>query len=255
MQPKRRSLRGAIGLVVVGFVVIVGAAEAHASNGQLVGNRYDSISVVRNGEPHELVSGTKVRVRFKRRGDHHVVMWRAGCNRFGARVKIRPRRLLTGRISGTKVACGDAVHRQDRWLARFFRRDPRWALRGKRLRLRSGDDVIRLRRHTRSVATEDPSSGSPSGPPADPPRTPPRCELVEGDCSIYSERFWELQADYERFEIGTGVYPYDPECMEAWERGESIGCPDVIVFLYPDGTLGSSHWVVDPSAPGGWRLQ
>jgi len=246
VRTKHRSLRGVIALAVIGLMAMVGATEAQ---GKAPFGNYDSISVLRNGAPHELVEGTRIGMRFKRRN----VSWRAGCNRFGARVKIRfrPRRLLTGPIFGTRVACSDALHRQDRWLETFFRRDPRWALRGERLRLRSGDDVIRLRR-AKSETSDDPSPGGPPEPPGEPD---PRCELVEGDCSIYSDRFWELQAKYERFEIETGVYPYHPECMEAGERGEPIVCPAVIVFLYPDGTLGSSHWVIDPCAPGGWRIE
>ncbi len=146
MQPKHRSFCGVIPLAVVGVMATVGATEAQGSGDELVGKRYDSISVVRNGEPHELVKETRIRVRFERRDGYDVVGWRAGCNRFGAPVKIRPRRLLTGQITGTEVACSDALLRQDRWLARFFGRDPRWTLRGRRLGLRSGDDVIRLRR-------------------------------------------------------------------------------------------------------------
>ena len=237
MQAKHGSLWGVITLAVVGLMAMVGATEAQGAERQVLGNQYNSISVVRDGEPHELVEGTRIFLGFEQRDRYDVVSWNAGCNSAGARVKIRARRLVTGQISGTRRACTDALHRQDRWLERFFRRDPRWSLRGKRLRLRSGDDVIRLRR--RAKPTND---------------DPPRCDLVEGDCSIYSDNYWKLRAKYERFEIGAGVYPYHPECMEAWENGERILCPAVIVFLYPDGTLGSSHWVVDPCAPQGWRI-
>jgi hypothetical protein len=48
------------------------------------------------------------------------------------------------------MKCSNALLWQDEWLMRFFHRDPRWALRETRLRLRSGDDVIRLRRRTES---------------------------------------------------------------------------------------------------------
>jgi len=81
-----------------------------------------------------------------------------------------------------------------------------------------------------------------------------RCELVTGDCSIYSDTFWELLARYERFEIDVGVYPMPPECMEAAEGGGAILCAQVISYLYPDGTTGSASWVVDPCAPDGWRF-
>ena len=127
---------------------MVGVTEAERSGGELVGNRFVSKSVVRNGEPFELVEGTRIRVRFASEGrdESNGVGWRAGCNHFGAPVEIRRRRLVTGEILGTEMGCRGALHRQDGWLARFFRRDPRWVLRGRRLKLRAGDDVIRLRR-------------------------------------------------------------------------------------------------------------
>jgi len=152
MQSKHRSLGGVVPLAVVGLMATVGATEARGSGDELVGKRYDSISVVRNGEPHELVKETRIRVRFERRDGYDEVRWQAGCNHFGAPVKIRPRRLLTGRIAGTEVACSDALLRQDRWLTGFFRRDPRLTLRERRLRIRLGDDVIRLRRRAFCVA-------------------------------------------------------------------------------------------------------
>lgn len=101
-----------------------------------------------------------------------------------------------------------------------------------------------------------PGSPLPVEPPGEdpPPSVTPRCELVPGDCSIYSDRFWILLAKYERFEIDTGVYPMPPECMEAGEKNPSVVCTLAIVFLYPDGTMGSSSWVVDPCAPNGWRF-
>lgn len=103
-------------------------------------------------------------------------------------------------------------------------------------------------------SNDDPLPGNPAESLADFPGVTRRCDLVEGDCGIYSDRFWELQAKYQRFEIATAVYPYPPECMEAWENGEPIGCIAAIAFLYPDGTIGTSHWVIDPCSPKGWRF-
>lgn len=105
------------------------------------------------------------------------------------------------------------------------------------------------------LGPEDPESSPPPPPESEePPAVTPRCELVEGDCSIYSDKFWELLAKYERFEIAPGVYPYPPSCMEAWEANEPIFCIAALAFLYPDGTIGIGHWVVDPCAPNGWSL-
>ncbi len=82
----------------------------------------------------------------------------------------------------------------------------------------------------------------------------PRCELVEGECLIYSEEFWQLQAALEPFETGTGAYPEPPFCMKAVADGEPLACAQVTSYLYPDGTLGDAPWAVDPNDPKGWRF-
>src|SRR5262245_42654347 len=69
-----------------------------------------------------------------------------------------------------------------------------------------------------------------------------RCELVVlGPCSIYTEKFWELQAKYEHFENGFAAYPVSPVCAEVGQV-----CAAVEYYLYPDGTLGSNPWMPDP---------
>jgi hypothetical protein len=42
--------------------------------------------------------------------------------------------------------------------------------------------------------------------------------------------------------------------MKAVAEGEADFCEQVISYLYPDGTLGDSPWVLDPADPKGWRL-
>ena len=82
----------------------------------------------------------------------------------------------------------------------------------------------------------------------------PRCELVKGDCLIYSDEFWRLQLALEQFETETGVYPEPPFCMKSVAEGEAGLCPAVVSYLYPDGTLGEEPWVLDAGEPKGWRL-
>ena len=82
----------------------------------------------------------------------------------------------------------------------------------------------------------------------------PRCELVNGDCLIYSAEFWRLQEALSPFETETAVYPEPPFCMKAVAEGGSDICQQVISYLYPDGTLGEAPWVLDPDDPKGWRL-
>ena len=82
----------------------------------------------------------------------------------------------------------------------------------------------------------------------------PRCDLVKGECLIYSDEFWRLQAALEPFETETGVYPAPPFCMKAAAEGAPIICPLVTSYLYPDGTLGEAPWVLDPAESKGWRF-
>lgn len=107
-------------------------------------------------------------------------------------------------------------------------------------------------------------SGIPAAPVVDAPPSAferpiapnARCELVvNGPCSIYTEKFWELQARYERFESSFAVYPVPPDCAEQSQPGgPPVPCPAVEAQLYPDGSLeGGGGWFVDPCAPAGWR--
>lgn len=93
-----------------------------------------------------------------------------------------------------------------------------------------------------------------TGPQGPSGATEPRCELVEGECLIYSNEFWRLQAALEPFEVDTGEYPEPPFCMKAVAEGEPLTCPQAISYLYPDGTLGEAPWVLDSADPKGWRF-
>ena len=137
-----------LGITAVAVVAAVGVgwvAQAGGSGSALFGPAYDSTAVTKNGEPHELVEGTRIRVKFVHE-DHDVVRWRSGCNQFGAGVEVTPKRLEVGQIGGTEVGCAKRLHRQDEWIARVFGSDPKWIRQGRRLKLRAGDDAITLRR-------------------------------------------------------------------------------------------------------------
>jgi hypothetical protein len=72
----------------------------------------------------------------------------------------------------------------------------------------------------------------------------------------YSPLYWQLLDKYASVEATwapiRGVYGQDPECSLAQQRGEPIGCGQVIVIMNPDGSFGIG-WVDDPAAPNGWR--
>lgn len=91
----------------------------------------------------------------------------------------------------------------------------------------------------------------PEGPPG---VLRPQCDLVQGDCLIYSTDYWRLREAFKPFEIGAGAYPEPPFCMKAAMEGEGGLCPQVMSYLYPDGTVGDAPWELDPNEPAGWRL-
>ena len=124
---------------------MMSASSAGSPGSGLSGKRWVSVKVVRNGSPHELVSGTRVKLKLVHEAKRDVARWSAGCNLFGGELSVTPRRLLIGQVTQTEMGCSPPLHRQDRWLARFFASDPRWARQGQRLRLRSGDDLVVFR--------------------------------------------------------------------------------------------------------------
>jgi heat shock protein HslJ len=143
--------------VLTGLVAIAAAsvlagiasfAPAYEPGAALFERRYVSTRVIKNGEPDPLVKGTRIRLKFAHETQHDVARWIAGCNRFGAPVNIEPKRLSIGAIGQTEMKCADPIMRQEAWVARFFGSDPRWHRTGGKLRLQSGDDVIKLRRRT-----------------------------------------------------------------------------------------------------------
>jgi hypothetical protein len=63
------------------------------------------------------------------------------------------------------------------------------------------------------------------------------------------ERYASVEADWAPIR---GVYGQDPECSLAQQRGEPIGCGQIVVIMNPDGSFGAG-WEDDPAAPNGWR--
>jgi heat shock protein HslJ len=130
-------------------IVLPGTAStdrAQARGDALFGKAWVAKSVVKNGERTKLVKGTRLVLRLRHHGKEDRARWDAGCNEFGARVKVKGERLRFGGVAGTAIGCGPALHRQDNWIARFLDSNPRWKRKAGKLILRRGDDVIRLRR-------------------------------------------------------------------------------------------------------------
>jgi heat shock protein HslJ len=143
------AIRWAIG-VILAATAFAGAGAGTAVAGDeeaLFGPRYHSVSVTKDGDPKPLVKGTKLWVKFTHGDFQDSVTWRAGCNFFGAPVKVNEETLNVRRIGSTDMACiGDGRMRQDNFFAHFFHQDPAWDAEGRDLTLSTERVSIELRR-------------------------------------------------------------------------------------------------------------
>jgi heat shock protein HslJ len=155
MMSMQGAIRWAIGVIFAATAFAgVGAGTALAGEEEaLFGPRYHSVSVTKDGQPKPLVEGTKLWVKFTHGDFQDSVTWRAGCNFFGAPVRVNEETLNVRRIGSTDMACiGDGRMRQDRFFANFFGSDPAWTAAGRRATLSNDRVVIELRR--RAAGTE-----------------------------------------------------------------------------------------------------
>ncbi len=140
--------------VAAAAAVVIGSAGAEQAQpptadrgdrGELFDGPFVSSAATKNGESYSFVKGTRLRLEFVRDEGKSVLRWRAGCNYYGSPVRITESHLDVRLVESTDIGCSPALARQDRWLARFFSADPAWTLEGETLRLRSGDDRLRLK--------------------------------------------------------------------------------------------------------------
>lgn len=68
--------------------------------------------------------------------------WHAGCNGYGAQVRVNADELHVRHITSSLIGCSANREKQDEWLSEFFAADPRWRLSETTLTLTSrGIDV------------------------------------------------------------------------------------------------------------------
>ncbi|WP_317496392.1 META domain-containing protein [Haloechinothrix sp. LS1_15] len=116
-----------------------GGASGSSGAEQLPKDRaYESTEVTRDGEPHELVPGTKIQLRF----DHGEVGAHAGCNQLTGQAELRDDRLVIPDIGGTMMACEDELMAQEEWVSEFLTSEPVMSLDGETLVLEGDDTTI-----------------------------------------------------------------------------------------------------------------
>ena len=134
---------------ILGALVVLLGMPSPASAGDeeaLFGKkRYHSVSVTKDGQPFGLVRGTKLRVGFGR-GQSDSVSWDAGCNAYGAKIRVEEDVIDVREIVSTLVGCRRRLMRQDAMFGRFFESDPAWSASGRELTLSNERMTIELRR-------------------------------------------------------------------------------------------------------------
>lgn len=110
--------------------------------GELAGRTFLSDVVTEDGQPRELVAGTRIDLTFH---DDGRLTANAGCNTMGATTTITADRIEVGDgLSITEMGCEPARHDQDAWLVDLLAAGPTYALDGERLTLTAGTATIEL---------------------------------------------------------------------------------------------------------------
>lgn len=131
-------------IVMAALLVLAACGDetvATTDSDGLEGRTFLSETVTEDGEPRELVEGTRISLEFR---DDGQLSANAGCNHLFTDVTIGADVLETGGVGGTEMGCDQELHAQDDWLAAFLESSPGWALDGDRLTLTSGGTQIVL---------------------------------------------------------------------------------------------------------------
>jgi heat shock protein HslJ len=144
MKSVRRTM-----LAVVLLVAGCGGADAGQSATPLDGRTFLSTSVKENGQPKELVAGTRLSLTF----DGGKVSASAGCNSLFGDLAADGGKLVVGQMGGTDMGCDKPRHDQDAWVSEFLMSDPAYRVDGDTLVLTSAKAEITLK--DRKVVTPD----------------------------------------------------------------------------------------------------
>ncbi|MDP9467893.1 MAG: META domain-containing protein [Chloroflexota bacterium] len=119
---------------------IVMAGCSPAASTSLDGRAFLSTAVTINGQAHDLVPGTRIRITFS---DGQLGA-SAGCNMLGGTYTFADGQLLVSDLSTTEMGCDPDRHAQDEWLSAFLGSRPMVTLNGNNLELASPGAAISL---------------------------------------------------------------------------------------------------------------
>jgi len=122
------------------LVPLVLAGCTSAPGASLDGRAFLSTAVTTNGQPFDLVAGTRIRIGFS---DGRLSA-SGGCNTIAGTYRIADGQLLVGDLSTTEIGCDPDRHAQDEWLAAFLGSRPTLTLAAGDLQLAAPGASITL---------------------------------------------------------------------------------------------------------------
>jgi len=125
-------------LLLVAPLVLAGCTSA--ASVPLDGRAFLSTAVTADGQPLDLVAGTRIRLAFT----DGQMSASAGCNSIGGSYSVAEGQLIVGDLSTTEMGCDPDRHAQDQWLAAFLGSRPVLTLDRNDLQLASPGASIRL---------------------------------------------------------------------------------------------------------------
>lgn len=126
-----------------------GTGEGSGDAPDVDGRAFLSTEVTREGEPAELVDGSRARISF----DDGQVSVQAGCNTLFGGYRVEAGVLRVDAMGGTTMGCSEELMAQDVWLAELLGAGPSIAVDGDNLTL-SGESAV-LTFQDREVADPD----------------------------------------------------------------------------------------------------
>lgn len=122
-------------------LALLAAACTQQPNAALDGRTFLSTDVTVDGEPFELVDGSRIQLMFRDGGELGAS---AGCNSIGGTYRIDGGALVFEGGGMTEMGCDPDRHAQDDWLVELLGSRPAMTLAGNDLTLTAGSTVIRL---------------------------------------------------------------------------------------------------------------
>jgi heat shock protein HslJ len=132
----------ALGCGGQGSTVQPGGSGGAGSADELRGRTFLSTAATEDGQPRQLVAGTRVSLWFT---DDGRIVANTGCNTISGSVRLDGGKItVTNDLSITEMGCDPPRHAQDEWLAKLLQATPTWQLDGDQLTVSAGNTELTM---------------------------------------------------------------------------------------------------------------